>query len=261
VLDHVLEHAPGDGVVDRIDGRGTNADQDVGGTGSGRRQVGAQRRLGTELGEGDVLRADAERNRDRIVQAARRRFATDGLGVSMASVAREAGVGKATLSRHFATREDLINAVFADRMDHYLALTAQALADPDPWHAFIHYVTSVCAMQAADRGFATVLSMTFPTAEGLEARRAEAYRGFLELIARAKATGHLRADFASEDLVVLLMANAGVIAATADAAPDSWRRLVGQMLRAFATPGAPLPAMPEAPSPAALYRAMTGSPD
>lgn len=42
-----------------------------------------------------------------------------------------------------------------------------------------------------------------------------------------KATGHLRADFASEDLVVLLMANAGVIAATADDAPDTWRRLVG----------------------------------
>ena len=82
-------------------------------------------------------------------------------------------------------------------------------------------------MQAADRGFATVLSMTFPAAEELEARRSKAYRGFVELIARAKATGHLQADFTPEDLVVLLMANAGVIAATADAAPDSWRRLVG----------------------------------
>ena len=207
------------------------------------------------------MRADAERNRGRIVQAARRRFATDGLDVSMASVAREAGVGKATLSRHFATREDLISAAFADRMDDYLALTAQALADPDPWQAFTRYIESVCAMQATDRGFAAVLSMTFPAAEELEARRAEGYRGFLELIARAKATGHLQADFASVDLVVLLMANAGVIAGTGDAAPDSWRRLVGQMLRAFATPGAPLPSMPEPPSSAALYRAMTGSPD
>src|SRR5438034_3026403 len=203
-----------------------------------------------------ALRADAERNRDRIVQAARRRFAIDGLAASMASVAREAGVGKATLSRHFATREVLINAVFTDRMDDYLTLTARALADPDPWRAFTRYIESVCAMQAADRGFATVLSMTFPAAEELESRRSEAYQGFLELIARAKATGHLQADFASEDLVLLLMANAGVIAATADAAPDSWRRLVGQMLRAFATPNTPTPAMPEGPLPAALYRAM-----
>ncbi len=208
-----------------------------------------------------TVRADVERNRGRIVQAARRRFATDGLAASMASVAREAGVGKATLSRHFATRGDLINAVFADRMNNYLALTTQALTDPDPWHAFTHYVESVCAMQAADRGFATVLSMTFPAARELETRRAEAYRGFLEIIARAKTTGHLRADFASEDLVVLLMANAGVIAATVDAAPDSWRRLVAQMLRAFATPGAPLPPMPQPPLSSGLFRAMTESAD
>jgi AcrR family transcriptional regulator len=203
-----------------------------------------------------ALRADAERNRERILTAARRLYATEGLGVSMASVAREAGVGKATLSRRFATREDLINAVFADRMDGYAAALTEALADPDPWHAFTRYIEAICAMQAADRGFADVLVMTFPAAEALETRRAQSYQGFLKLISRAKATGHLRADFASEDLVVLLMANAGVIAATGDDAPDTWRRLVGQMLRAFATPDAPLPPMPQAPDSPALYRAM-----
>ncbi|MBP2329051.1 AcrR family transcriptional regulator [Kibdelosporangium banguiense] len=206
-----------------------------------------------------ALRADAERNRERIMSAARRLYATEGLGVSMASVAREAGVGKATLSRRFTTREDLINAVFADRMDNYAAATAEALADPDPWRAFTRYIEAICAMQAADRGFAAVLAMTFPAAKALEARRAESYEGFLELIARAKATGHLRADFASEDLVVLLMANAGVIAATIDDAPEAWRRLVGQMLRAFASPDAPLPPLPEAPSSPALYCAMARS--
>ncbi|WP_381793122.1 hypothetical protein [Streptomyces niveus] len=52
------------------------------------------------------------------------------------------------------------------------------------------------------------------------------------------------------------MANAGVINATGDAAPDSWHRLTAHMLRSYAAPGAPLPALPEAPAPAALYRAM-----
>ncbi|MEU6782784.1 helix-turn-helix domain-containing protein [Nonomuraea angiospora] len=202
------------------------------------------------------LRADAERNRERILAAARRLYASHGLGVSMACVAREAGVGKATLSRRFATREELVNAVFADRMDAYAAATAEALAAPDPWHGFIGYIQAVCAMQAADRGFADVLAMTFPTAKALEARRTQAYNGFLELIARAKATGHLREDFTDQDMVILLMANAGVVAATADAAPDTWRRLVGQMLRAWATPGAAVPPMESAPAPAALYRAM-----
>jgi AcrR family transcriptional regulator len=203
-----------------------------------------------------ALRADAERNRELIMAAARRLYATEGLGASMASVAREAGVGKATLSRRFATREDLIIAVFADRMDAYAAGTTEALADPDPWHGFTRYIEMICAMQAADRGFAAVLTLAFPAANALEARRAEAYHSFLELIARAKATGHLRADFVSQDLVILLMANAGVIAATGDAAPGSWRRLVGQMLRAFAAPDAPIPALPGAPTSAALYRAM-----
>src|SRR5690349_9869692 len=92
------------------------------------------------------LRADAERNRDLILAAARRLFATEGLGVSMASVAREAGVGKATLSRRFASREELINAVFADRMDAYAGAVAEALADPDPWHGFTGYIHAVCAM-------------------------------------------------------------------------------------------------------------------
>ncbi|MFF9041792.1 TetR/AcrR family transcriptional regulator [Streptomyces sp. NPDC014892] len=203
-----------------------------------------------------TLRTDAERNRCRILAAARRLFATEGLGVSMASVAREAGVGKATLGRRFATREELVNAVFADRMDAYVDAAAEALADPDPWHGFTGYLHAVCAMQAADRGFADVLTMTFPAAKALEARRAEAYDGFLELIARAKDSGHLREDFVPEDLVILLMANAGVIAATGDAAADSWRRLVGHMIRSYAAPGAPIPTVHDAPEPTTLYRAM-----
>ncbi|MGI5320891.1 TetR/AcrR family transcriptional regulator [Actinomadura nitritigenes] len=205
---------------------------------------------------GHGLRADAERNRDSILAAARRLYASEGLGVSMAAVAREAGVGKATLSRRFPTREDLITAVFADRMDAYVAAVATALADPDPWHGFTGYIYAVCAMQAADRGFADVLTMTFPTAKALEAHRTQAYSDFLKVIDRAKKTGHLRDDFTDRDLPILLMANAGVVAATGDAAPDTWRRLAGHMLRSYAAPDAPLPPLPDAPEPRALYRAM-----
>ncbi|WP_433626362.1 TetR/AcrR family transcriptional regulator [Nocardia sp. CA-120079] len=209
-----------------------------------------------ESDEQRELRADAERNRERILAAARILFAREGLGVSMAAVAREAGVGKATLSRRFATREDLITAVFADRMDAYAAAVDTALADADPWRGFAGYVHAVCAMQAADRGFADVLTMTFPTAKPLEARRAQAYNGLLEVITRAQASGHLRPEFSDRDMVILLMANAGVVAATGDAAPDAWQRLVGYMLQSFATPGTELPPLPPPPQPQALYRAM-----
>jgi AcrR family transcriptional regulator len=210
--------------------------------------------LGNMSESGHTLRADAERNRLRIVDAAREVFAGQGLDAPMSEVARRANVGIATLFRRFPTREDLITSVFAEKMDAYAAAMDDALADPDPWHAFCAYVERVCAMQAEDRGFTEVLTLTFPTARAFEEKRHQAYLGFNELIAGAKETGRLRADFCHEDLVLLLMANAGVIAATGDAAPDAWRRVVAYMTQAFAA--GHTEALPPAPSSDALYRAM-----
>ncbi|MFC8142394.1 TetR/AcrR family transcriptional regulator [Streptomyces paradoxus] len=199
-------------------------------------------------------RSDAERNRGRIIAAARAIFRRDGLNASMASVAREAEVGIATLFRHFPTKEELVVAVFTCRMEAYAQATEEALADPDPWNGFTGYIREVCAMQAADRGFADILTMSFPGAQALEERRAQAYQGFLELIRRAKDSGQLREDFTSRDLVLLLMANTGVLSATGDAAPDAWRRLVAWMIQSFQAPArGPLPDPPED---AALFEAM-----
>lgn len=139
-------------------------------------------------------------------------------------------------------------------MEAYAQATTEALADPDPWNGFTGYIQEVCAMQAADRGFADILTMSFPGAQALEERRAQAYRGLLEPIGRAKDSGRLRGDFTSRDLVLLLMANAGVLTATGDAAPDAWRRLVAWMIQSFQAPArGPLPDPPED---AALYEAL-----
>jgi hypothetical protein len=70
-------------------------------------------------------------------------------------------------------------------------------------------------------GFADVLTTTFPTAKAVEERRNEAYEGMVRLIGRAKATGRLREDFDPSDLVLIHMANAGVVNATGEAAPDA----------------------------------------
>jgi AcrR family transcriptional regulator len=203
---------------------------------------------------GRPLRRDAQENRDRILSAARQAYAADGIDVSMAEIARRAGVGIATLLRRFPQREDLIAAVFGETMRIYAQSVRDALAMPDPWEGFVEYVTSLCAMQAENRGFGELLIMALPTAKELEADRAAAYQGFTELIARAKEAGRLRPDFSPEDLVLLLMANAGVVAATAQELPDAWRRLVAFMLQAFTvhdTKGMPAP-----PDRGALYRAM-----
>lgn len=200
------------------------------------------------------LRSDAERNRDRIVTAAREAYATDGLGVSMNDLARRAGIGIATLFRRFPTRDDLIAAVFADTMAAYHDAATAALTDPDPWRGFAGYLETVCAMQAANRGFADVLTTTFPTAKSLETTRQAAFRALTELITRAQEAGRLRPDFTPEDVAVLLMANAGVVAATGDAAPDAWRRHLAYLLQAYGQAG-PAP-LPPSPAPRSLYRAM-----
>ena len=191
------------------------------------------------------LRSDAQRNRTRIVVAAHEVFAEQGLEAPMTEVARRAGVGIATLFRRFPTKDDLITATFAGTMTDYACAIDAAVADPDPWQGFCRYVARVCAMQARDRGFTDVLTRTFPNDKSFEADRDRAFRAFAGLIQRAKAAGKLRPDFVPEDLVMLLMANAGVISATSDAAPETSPRLVAYFLQACAADAArPLPAPP-----------------
>ena len=101
-----------------------------------------------------ALRADARRNRERIIAAAREVFAQRGLDVPVEDIARHAGVGVATLYRRFPTRADLIAGAFEAKMAAYADAVTQALADPDPWAGFCSYIEQVCAMQAADQGFA-----------------------------------------------------------------------------------------------------------
>lgn len=200
------------------------------------------------------LRADAAQNRQRILEAARAVFAEAGLEAPLEAIAQRAGVGIATLYRRFPTREDLVAASFAPQMAAYVAAVEEALEEADAWVGFCRCAERICAMQAADRGLTDVLALTFPTAKALEAQRARAYRELAELVRRAQAQGALRPDFVLEDFVLLLMANAGVVQATRDAAPDAWRRVVALLLDGFRAEGAqPLPA---APAPARLYRAM-----
>jgi AcrR family transcriptional regulator len=200
------------------------------------------------------LRADAERNRERVLETAREVFAEFGLDVSTNEIARRAGVGVATLFRRFPTRDDLVAATFADKMRAYSEAIDEALADPDPWNGFCGYMERVCRMQADDRGFADVLTMTFPTAKAFEEERNRSANALGELLDRAKAAGKLREDFAHQDVPLILMANAGVVTATRDAAPDAWRRLLGYLLQSFAAAAAQ--PLPDPPTKGQMYRAL-----
>ncbi len=201
------------------------------------------------------LRADAVRNRQAIVGAAQSVFGQRGLEAPLDEIAREAGVGNATLYRHFPSRCALVAEVFAATLRTVAAAAGEALTDPDPWHAFTTHVRFLCRLQATDRGLADLLTTAIPGAPELERLRRRSYRDFVRIADRARANGSLRADFVPEDLVLILMANAGLVHRTASTAPSAWERLLGVTLDGLRGDTDPTPAPPP-PRPAAVARAM-----
>src|SRR3954447_12087658 len=179
------------------------------------------------------LRADAARNRAAIVDAARAVFAERGLDVPLDEIARRSGTGNATLYRRFPTRGDLVAAVFADRMVEHLEAVEAGLADDDPWGGFVSYVEAVGAMQARDRGIADLVTMDLSVAPEIEQLRARAFDGLVQLVGRAHGAGVLRADFTTQDVVLLLMANAGLVDRAHGISAEASARLIHVLLDGF----------------------------
>jgi AcrR family transcriptional regulator len=191
------------------------------------------------------LRADAQLNRDRILAAAAELFAERGLSVPLEEIAGRAGVGVATLYRRFPTRADLATAAFERTMSRYTEAVDRALASPRAWDGFRAMVFELCELQAGDAGLRDLLTTEFPASSAIEARTNETVGKVKVLIARAQNEGPMRPDVVVADIVVLLLANAGVLKATGNAAPDAWRRFAALMLDAFRSrPDAPLPPAP-----------------
>jgi len=200
------------------------------------------------------LRADAERNRNAILAAAREVFAEQGLEAPLEEIALRAGVGIATLYRRFPAREHLVAAALVEKITQYAEAAEQALAIPDPWAGFVSFVERICELQADDRGLSDMLSMALQADEQVEQLRRLANDQVIELVERAKAAGRLREDFVGEDLLLLLIANAAVVHITRADAPDAWRRFVALALDAFQRRDAPH--LPTPPSTAEMARAM-----
>jgi AcrR family transcriptional regulator len=159
-----------------------------------------------------MLRSDAEENRDRILTAARELFSERGLDVTMREVARRAEVGPATVYRRFPTKADLVEAAFADQVRLCRSIVDEGCADPDPWRGFCSVVEEVSALNARSRGFVDAFMSVHPEAEAIAAHRASVLAQLDGLSRRAKTAGGLRRDFAIDDLVLVLLAGRGVAA-------------------------------------------------
>jgi AcrR family transcriptional regulator len=177
-------------------------------------------------------RADAERNRARILAAASELFAERGLDASMPELAERAGVGVGTVYRAFPDKDHVLSAVMAERFRWLARQIHTAIEADDPWAAFTDVVWKGAALHAKDRAFHQCLPQALNLPEVSEAR-ARTLDAFQRLIKRAQAAGALRSDVVAEDIPMLL---AGV-GLSRDSGPGvSWERHLVPALRANAHP-------------------------
>ena len=181
------------------------------------------------------LRADARRNRRRVLDAARDAFATDGLDAQIDDVAARAGVGVGTVYRHFPTKEALVEALVVERFDHLLEAVRAALdRSGDPWDAFSDFMWAAAQIQADDRALAEITAKRPLVMRELCPGSGELQSAVAELVERAQATGQLRSDFAPDD-VPILMCGLGRITQGGCGAEPAWERYLRYTLDGLRT--------------------------
>ena len=177
-----------------------------------------------------LLRRDAERNRERILAAARRLIAERGLGVGYEEIAREADVGVGTVYRRFPDREGLFSELFYDRVDAVARIAEEALAVEDPWEGLCRFIRRDFELQSSDRGLREFM---LGRADSTELRRRSRERIqplVAQLVERARAAGRLREGVGPGDIEIILAMVGGLLDVSLHVAPDLWRRYLAMVL-------------------------------
>jgi AcrR family transcriptional regulator len=167
-------------------------------------------------------RADAQRNRERLIAAAREAFAQDGPATSLEEVARRAQVGIGTLYRNFATRQDLIEAVYLEELDA-LCRSAQDLAGLPPWEALHGWLHRFVGYVATKRALADELvAFIGRDAPFFNSCRGAIYAAGEPLFERAQRAGEVRPDAEFGDALQMVMG----ISRASGADPEQTVRIV-----------------------------------
>jgi len=172
------------------------------------------------------LRADARRNRERILDAARCACAEHGASVQMDDVARGAGVGVGTVYRHFPTKETLIEALVAEKYRVAIEQANRALEVEDPWESFAGLLAEGAEMMARDATLRDAFTRLAPDLPEAAAGRAEFEAVAGRVVARAQQAGVVREDVTFDDVSALM---SGLCASMARPQVD-WRRHLALLL-------------------------------
>ncbi|UFS93156.1 TetR/AcrR family transcriptional regulator [Nocardia huaxiensis] len=176
------------------------------------------------------LRADAARNQQRIIAAARELFADRGLEVTLDDVAERAGVGVGTVYRRFANKQELISEVFDQMVNELGEQVETALHHPDPWQGLVELFEYSCKHMAANRGFGEVVLELHDSMDRFTCMRDRIRPGMEAVIGRAKQAGVLQPEIETTDFFGMVNMVDGVAGFARSVNPDVWRRYMALIL-------------------------------
>jgi AcrR family transcriptional regulator len=192
------------------------------------------------------MRADARRNRARVLAAAESVFAETGLKASVEDVARRAGVGVGTVCRHFPTKQALVEAVLEAMYEALVDDARTALADPDPGAAFRSFFVALATFQARHRALAEQMATAIDLPASARPTREALRAAITELVANAQAAGAIRSDIGPADVAMLFSGVAHTTVVAGEIQPTLHERYVNVILDGLrptehtALPGRPL---------------------
>ncbi|WP_166997284.1 TetR/AcrR family transcriptional regulator [Paramicrobacterium fandaimingii] len=157
-----------------------------------------------------TARKDAAQNRVRIIDAARVAFRDYGPAAPVTTIARIAGVGTATLYRHFPSRDDLLTAMLGDQAHHRIAVLDDAVADVDPWRGFVTALETVVQLEIDNPGLSEAIRAQRHEIAVYEELRVRAIRNLTTLVARLRDAGIVRDAFEVADVLLILAALNGI---------------------------------------------------
>lgn len=190
-------------------------------------------------GSAPPRRADARRNRERVVRAATEAFAAEGMSVSMESIARRAGVGVGTIYRQFPSKELLYTAVVRHGLEQVIERARELSTAEDPGAAFFDFVGVLLDAVAAKRDLVETLEQAGGDVKASLADVSEAWLGALSvLVARAQSVGAVRRDVTAEEVAALIGGTCGAVVhgSLGQQARDRLACVVCDGLRASAPP-------------------------
>jgi AcrR family transcriptional regulator len=179
-------------------------------------------------------RADARRNHEKVLRAARGQFAEHGLDAQIDEIAAEAGVGVGTVYRHFPTKLDLLEALADERFQGLADAARAALEVDDPWEAFEGFMTYSARVMAEDRALSEAMDQHAKTC-GDSARRVGLLELTGEVVGRAQASGQLREDVVASDVPSLVCGLGRAVRAREGMPTMSWERFLEIILAGLRT--------------------------